>query len=196
MTRFGRNIVLATVAVTAAAGGRFLFGGDSEEAHAEDLLNHPWLDRLPADERDMIAHLLVLEHPRARVGVVGRSSQWRHFVEVFKWRLEGNQLTAVFPQERSRVQFHVRTWSCEGEAPRPFDLCLEVRRGERRAFLYSREDWVIDPQAPDSSLAELVREQPVLAALAGVTSIPAAADDDEDDAREGGADPLSALLGD
>ena len=39
----------------------------------------------------------------------------------------------------------MRSWECEGEAPEPFTLCLEVASGDRKARFYSREDWVIEP---------------------------------------------------
>jgi hypothetical protein len=141
-------------------------GPDSEASGAEHLVNQVWLERLPEHERDMIGHVLVLDHPRARIGIAGRSSQWRHFIEGFKWALEGDRLSAVFPQEKARAQFRVKTWRCEGDAPHPFELCLRISRGDRSAVFYSREDWVVEPHDAARSLSELVADNPELSGLA------------------------------
>jgi hypothetical protein len=160
-------IALALVGGGAFAAYSLLAGPDAQDgaAKAEHLVNQVWLERLPQHERDMIGHLLVLDHPRARIGVVGKSSQWRHFIEAFKWALEGDRLLTVFPQERARAQFKVKTWHCEGDAPHPFELCLQVSRGDRKAVFYSREDWVVEPQDAEGSLAELAEEYPELAGV-------------------------------
>jgi hypothetical protein len=113
----------------------------------------------------MIGHLLVLDHPRAKVGIVGKSSQWRHFIEGFKWALEGDRLLTVFPQERARAAFKAKTWNCEGDAPHPFELCLQLSRGDRKVVFYSREDWVVEPHDAAGSLAELAEEYPELAGV-------------------------------
>ncbi len=160
-------MALALVAGTGLGAYTLLAANESgeEAASAEHLVNQVWLERLPQHERDMISHLLVLDHPRAKIGVVGKSSQWRHFIEAFKWALEGDRLLTVFPQERARAKFNVRTWPCEGQAPHPFELCLEIKRGDRRAVFYSREDWVVEPQNLDGSFEDLVADYPELAGV-------------------------------
>ncbi|NVB38944.1 hypothetical protein G6O69_13970 [Pseudenhygromyxa sp. WMMC2535] len=135
--------------------GSALFADDGAQA-AKHLVNRPWIDHVPEDGRDMIGHLVVLEHPKGHFGATGRSSSWRHRVEVFKWEQHGDALHFFFPQDRVRSAVEVRTWACKGEAPAPFDLCLELRaRNGRSMTLYSRKDWEIDVRDVGGSLAAL-----------------------------------------
>ena len=137
-----------------------------ERAGVEHFENQVWIDRMPEDERDMIGHLVFVNSRDGRAGAVGRSSMWRHFVEIFLWNREGNQVRVYLPQERVRAEFKVRTWECEGEAPEPFTLCLEMTRGNRAAHFYSREEWVVRPHAePDAQVAEVTGEYPALAGV-------------------------------
>jgi len=133
-------------------------------ASADHAVNRVWIERVPADERDMIAHFVMLRHPRGRVGAFGRSSQWRHLIEGFKWALEGERLILVLPQQQAKGELRVRTWACAGEAPKPFELCLELRSKDRAVTYYSRKDWIIEPRDVEGSLAELAATQPALAA--------------------------------
>jgi len=163
--------LVSLAAVGACAFGAWTLGscvfGDQEAAGVEHLANHVWLERLPTDERDMITHFLALESRDGRFGLVGRSSTWRHVIEVFKWHRENDRLTLFFPQERSRATFKARTWECKGEAPAPFELCLELARGDRSVVFYSRHDWVVEPHGDSSeAVAELIAENAELRPLA------------------------------
>src|SRR5690606_24325650 len=120
---------------------------------------------LPENERDMIGHLALIQNRRMRIGVAGRSSQWRIFIEAFKWGLERDRLSLYFPQEAVKAQVKVRTWRCAGEAPDPCELCLEVSSGRRKATYYSREDWVIDADDLEGSREQLVAATPELASV-------------------------------
>lgn len=42
-----------------------------------------------------------------------------------------------FPQDGRKATFTTRIWSCKGEAPKPFDLCLELRKDGAKLVLYS-----------------------------------------------------------
>ncbi|MEL7369122.1 MAG: hypothetical protein AAFN74_09445 [Myxococcota bacterium] len=107
---------------------------------ASHLLNRVWFDRLPVDARDMTINLFLLDKKvdkkRAKFGVVGQASKFQYSFNALKYRLEGNKLTFHFLQADEKATFKVRTWPCK-EAPKPFDLCLELRRGDRSAMLYS-----------------------------------------------------------
>lgn len=181
-----RNKFITFALVGAGAFGAYSLlaapGSDEEAAKADRLVNQVWIERVPQNERDMIGHLLVLEHPRAKVGLVGKSSQWRHFIEGFKWALEGDRLLTVFPQERARAKFKAKTWNCEGEAPHPFELCLQLSRGDRKVVFYSREEWVVEPHDARGSLAELAQDYPELASVYAEVS-------DEEAARIDALDP-------
>lgn len=111
----------------------------------EHLANQVWIERLPQNDRDQIHHLVLLEQGRDRFGAFGKSSQWRHFLEIFAWHREQNRLTLNLPQDRVRVDLEARVWECEDEAPAPFELCLELK-GQRghTARYYSRHEWVIE----------------------------------------------------
>ena len=130
---------------------------------------HPQQTAARDVHRQLVAHvedvddaLVALDTRDGRFGAVGRSSAWRHVLEIFKWHREDSQLTLFFPQERTKAQFDIRTWDCKGEAPRPFELCLELSRGHRSVTFYSRYDLVVDPHAVaengEAAVAELVAE--------------------------------------
>jgi hypothetical protein len=171
--------------------GQGLLGDDEETASTRHLTNQVWIERMPQDQRDMIGHLVLLDVREGRAGVAGKSSQWRVMAELFQWGLEGNRLSVFFPQDRVKAQVHVRTWSCEGEAPEPFELCLEISSGRRKAVFYSLEEWHIDPDRADASLAALREEYPALGGMGQRVVVPVAADEDE---REGYADVDAALV--
>lgn len=39
----------------------------------------------------------------------------------------------------------MRTWKCGGEAPKPFDLCLELKGGGQVYRYFNRTGWVVRP---------------------------------------------------
>lgn len=175
--------------------GQGLLGDDEETASTRHVVNQVWIERMPQGPRDMIGHLVLLDVPKApegRVGAAGKSSQWRLMMELFQWGLEGNRLSLFFPQDRVKAQVSVRAWSCEGEAPEPFELCLEVSNGRRKAVFYSLEEWHIDPERADASLAELREQYPELGGMGQNVVVPLTGDDDDD--REGYADVDAALV--
>lgn len=199
MVKARTTISIAVVGALAAAslwaGGQLV--GDSDEAAGTDrLVNQVWIERMPADGRDMVAHVVLLEHPQGKLGVTGRSSTWRHFNEIFLWRLRGNELDTKFPQDRVKGSVRVRTWECEGEAPEPFELCLEIGHGGRTAVLYSRLDWVVRPHERAGNV-DLAAEYPeiaeVLAQLPAEAAV-AAADFDAVEDAESWSESASMLV--
>lgn len=176
--------------------GQGLFGDDDEEATGtKHLVNQVWIERMPKDQRDMIGHLVLVDMPEGRVGAAGKSSQWRVMVELFQWGLEGNRLSVFFPQERVKAQLGVRTWGCEGEAPKPFELCLEVSNGRRKAVFYSMEEWHIEPDRAEASLAELRETYPELGSVGQDVVIPMAPSGDDDERERYTEIETDALLG-
>lgn len=162
MSKLGVKISTLAIAATCAFAAWKVAGtfccGDAEATSARHLQNRVWIERLPRDDRDIITHLVLLDTDDGRFGAAGRSSAWRHIIEVFRWFREDTRLTLDFPQERVRAEFEVRTWECDDEAPPPFELCLELTRQHRSIRFYSRHDWVIEPhgaELPDSAPAEL-----------------------------------------
>lgn len=166
MARSTTTRKLAALAVFGAlAAGSFKLGtallGDADVS-AQRLHNQVWIERLPQDDRDMIHHLVLIDDEGERFGAFGKSSQWRHFVEIFRWAREGDRLTMLLPQERQRLDLGVKVWECAGEAPAPFQLCLELTNKRKTMRYYSRHDWSLDGASPDA-LAALVAQQPELA---------------------------------
>lgn len=150
--------------------GSAVFSSEDEAAGARHLINQVWIERIPDNDRDMITHLLLLDTDDGRFGAVGRSSAWRHVVEIFKWSLEEDRLALFFPQERTRSQFKARTWECGGEAPEPFDLCLELSRGDRSVRFFSHHEWVVRPHegaVDEAALREIFAGTPALLPFAG-----------------------------
>ncbi len=170
MSKAGKKVVALAIVGGLVAGtwmvGSRIFGDDEVgDEGARHAVNQVWIERVPADQRDMINHFVLVKHPQGKIGGFGKSSQWRHFVELFQWGLEGERLSVFLPQERQKAQLRVKTWECDGEAPEPFELCLELSNGKRSIKMFSRKDWVIEPQDVEGSIAAIGEAQPELAEL-------------------------------
>lgn len=143
------------------------------ERRPDNLVNQIWLERWPRDARDMVGHLVAVEHDGNRVGTSGRHSRWRLASDGFVWGQQGDRVRARFPQTGQRATFQVRTWKCAGQAPREFELCLELKGqhgGKTQTYrFYSRKDWVIRPGSdelpdlPDAARAVVPAIQAALA---------------------------------
>jgi hypothetical protein len=156
-------ITLAVVAAAGFGGYRLISSCGEAQDGLKHLANQVWIERLPENDRDQIHHLVLIQEGRDRFGAFGRSSTWRHFVEVFMWQREEDRLTLHLPQDRVRLDLTARVWNCEDEAPEPFELCLEISVQDRKRVYYSRRDWVIDPHDVDGSIADLAEANPELA---------------------------------
>ncbi len=167
MARSTSTKIFALAAVGALALGTYklgtaacdMFAGDTVEA--KRLVNQVWIERIPQNDRDMIHHLVLVEDGE-RFGGFGKSSQWRHFVELFRWSREDDRLTLLLPQDRQRLELGVKVWRCDGDAPAPFELCLELSNKKKTMRYFSRHDWSIDASNPDA-VAQLVAANPELA---------------------------------
>lgn len=200
--KMGKTLLVLAVGGVALYGTARLVGGvtgwmwgdEGETAGAEHLRNQIWIDHMPEHRRDIVGHLAFVDHPEGRIGGVGRSSTWRHRLELFMWDQQGSSVMLRFPQNGARGKVKVRTWRCEGEAPEPFELCLELSDGERSRTMYSREDWVIKPQEIEASLDAVAHEVPALTGTFD-TLDPATLlgdgneGDDDDDDDDGRAEP-------
>ncbi|MEO1227862.1 MAG: hypothetical protein AAFZ18_03080 [Myxococcota bacterium] len=102
------------------------------------LTNRVWMDRAPDGPRQRVLSLVLLKKGKRRIGAAVDGSAFRFAVDVLRHRVQGRELTLVFPQDGRKVRFQVRTWRCD-DAPAPFDLCLELKAGGRRLVLYSEE---------------------------------------------------------
>jgi len=170
------GLAVAGAGIIGASALQRAMSDEGEAAAAKHAVNQVWIERLPVDNRDMISHFVLVDHRQGRIGGIGKSSQWRHFIELFQWGLEGENLKIYLPQDKVKAQLTVRTWKCAGEAPDPFELCMEISSGRKTMKFYSRTDWVIEPHDVEGSIAELVEETPELAAVLA-EALPAEADE-------------------
>jgi hypothetical protein len=139
---------------------------DDEVEGTKHAVNQLWIDHVPRDDRDIIAHFVLIDHRDGQFGAIGQSSQWRHRIDVFRWQLDGSSLRMYFPQDRVRGEVKVETWRCAGEAPAPFELCMKLtNKNGRSVTLYSRDDWKIEPHDVGDSLEDIAEEQPSLAGV-------------------------------
>ncbi|HLT41040.1 MAG TPA: hypothetical protein VK034_32405 [Enhygromyxa sp.] len=166
-----RNKLIGLALVGACTFGVWKLGSAllSDQTQAtKHAVNRLWIDHAPRNDRDMITHFVLLDHSQGKFGAIGRSSQWRHMIDVFRWQLSGSKLNLFFPQDEARGQVEIETWECAGEAPAPFDLCMKMTNKQGRSWtFYSREDWEIDPGDAQESLADIVDDEPSLAAVLG-----------------------------
>lgn len=148
-----------------AATMAMIWGDDQPSLDGDTtyLVDRLWIERMPQDDRDTIGKLAIvrsLDH--GRFGVFELGSVWRHQSEIFLWSLDGNELSTEWPQDREHATIRVHTRECEGQAPAPFELCLDFFDGDddEVTTLYSRHDWVIRPRTDGRDLIEepIVRE--------------------------------------
>ena len=167
MAKTTRVLAILVAAGALGVGGYTLLSGsgDDDAAGTKRLVNQFWIERLPTTKRDMVGHLALIRHHRGKVGVAGKSSQWRHFIELFEWKLEGNKVDLHFPQDQVHARVRVKTWDCRNEAPAPFEICLEIAAKNRKVVYYSRKDWVIDVDDVEGSMAALAQDNPELAGV-------------------------------
>lgn len=101
------------------------------------LTNRQWVNKVPDGPKDMVFRLILLGRIKRKMGVVMNASNYRFIGDVIGYRVEGNRLTLTIPQDDAEVTFIARTWPCKN-APKPFDLCLELKRGRQSIILYSQ----------------------------------------------------------
>lgn len=129
-----------------------------EEPAKPRFANHVWVDRLPKDARDRVRVLVPVRKGARTVGVAHHSSRYSVHAERFTFGRKEGKLELRFLQTRTKKRVDARVWRCEGRAPKPFQLCLELRDGGRRHMLYSRDDW--DPRQGPDILTRLGVEAP------------------------------------
>lgn len=105
-----------------------------------DLTNRVWRNKAPKDARDLTFHLVLFDKAKIRTGAMAHLSEWRMYIDRVRFGVDGNTLTIESPQDQTKTKYKVRTWPCKGEAPKPFDLCLELKRGMKKVTLYSEKN--------------------------------------------------------
>jgi hypothetical protein len=164
--------VLATfVAVLALRGGLRAMEATAPPPDDPKLLaNRVWAERAPRDDRDLVLYFVPVQVGSKRVGVFERNSRYAMAAELFRWSRDGGTLKLELPQRQQTAKLGVRTWACK-DAPKGFDLCLELTTGDDKLRLYSRSGWRFDAPSRDTlGESDLAGLAPGIAALAGVAA--------------------------
>ncbi len=133
--RWGRVFGAVGAVGLAFAGARWLLGP------SVDVLGQAWLERVPRNDRDRVAMLILIDDGGEKVGGLSVASMWQRQLDLFLWSREGARYTLHFPQDEHRAVVDLRAYRCEGKAPQPFTLCLDVTAPDgRKRTLYSSED--------------------------------------------------------
>jgi hypothetical protein len=118
-----------------------------ERTGPDRLVNQLWIERMPTGQRDLVWHFAAIEHEGRRFGALAHASAWRVHADRFLWKQQGDQFEFTTPQNGCHSSLKVRTWKCAGQAPKPFELCLEFVGMGKTYRYFSREDWEIRPGA-------------------------------------------------
>jgi len=129
------------------------------------LLDRPWIDHLPSNDKDLVNAMFFIERDGARVGGIFRTSVWRRHMEVFRWSPKGDELMLEFPQVNRTIPIKAQARACD-EAPDPMDLCLDVTILKKSVRLYSKKDW---KRKDAADIESLVAELPIQPDAEGVS---------------------------
>lgn len=153
-----RNLaLLVSLAATLGFASACERPADAPDRQWELVQRRLWIERAPRDARDMIHQMVFLDDGRAgQIGARIHASSFRMFLDAFSWSRRGSALKMLLLQDERTYEARFRAWQCAGEAPEPFELCLELREGARVRNYFSRKDWIIeDLHDVDLLLAEI-----------------------------------------
>lgn len=133
---------------------------DAPDQQWTQVQSRLWIERVPRDARDMIHQIVFLDDDRAgQIGVRLHGSSYRRLFDAFSWSRRGSALKMLLLQDERTTDARFRAWQCAGEAPEPFELCLELREGPRVRSYFSRKDWIIrDLNDVDLLLSEIAAQ--------------------------------------
>lgn len=118
---------------------------NTERGPVKHLTNRLWMSKAPRDARDFVFHFMLGQKNKRRFGLMMNASSFRFMGDAINYRLDGHRLTLMVLQDEAKATFDVRTWACK-DAPKPFDLCLELKRGRRAVVLYSQRKMTFDAE--------------------------------------------------
>ena len=96
------------------------------------LHNRVWAQRMPKSERDLVQYVIFARKRGMQLGSAQVASRWRSRADGFRWKARKGQIDLEFPQEQQKLRVSARTWRCKGKAPKPFTVCLELKRATAR----------------------------------------------------------------
>jgi hypothetical protein len=114
-------------------------------------MNRVWISHLPKSETEFARTLIFLEKPEFRIGGDVEASSWRIVTDLFEWKKTLTGADVRFPQFERDERWTLHAWKCKDDAPRPFDLCLVVKDGEKERRFFSADEWKIDLDAIDDA---------------------------------------------
>lgn len=117
--------------------------------------NRLWLSHLPKSETELSHQLFFFDQGGQRVGARADASKWRVVIDLFEWSKTSTGAAVRFPQYERSERWALRAWRCDGEAQRPFELCMTVNVDGPTRRYYSRVDWVIAPGEHDDPAAAM-----------------------------------------
>ena len=138
---------------------------DSPDQQWQLVQNHFYIERLPKDARDMIHQIAFVEDEGERFGARIHASQFRWLIDTFAWSRSGNEVKSLILQSKREVRSVFKAWRCQTG---PFELCIEIREGDRTRKYYSKNDWVITDIDDVSALARKLVVYPASASDAAL----------------------------
>jgi hypothetical protein len=128
----------------------------SSESHVDRSLleDRLWVARKHTEPRDLVPVMLFLVDEGHELGMSGVISAFRVNIDMFGWRIEGDQLTRFYPQDRKKLATPVHVRRCN--EVRGFDLCLTV--GSAKYYANENERIRADERAVYLERARGVRD--------------------------------------
>ena len=121
----------------------------ADRGPVKHLTNRLWVNKAAKNPKDVVFHFMLARQGKHRFGLLMNASNYRFAGDAVQYRLDGQRLTLVLLQNGAKGTFNVRTWACK-EAPKPFDLCLELKRGNQAVVLYSQRKKAFDAEAVEA----------------------------------------------
>jgi hypothetical protein len=136
-------VLVVMISLVAAAAWTWWERGSRDRDERVSVANRVWIERMPANDRDAIDTLLLIDDDDAdlAVGLFQRSSVWQGSFEIFTFEREGDQLDLHFPQTGQDETVRARARRCN---ERGMDYCLELTGASRGVTRYvSKKGWEI-----------------------------------------------------
>lgn len=125
----------------------------SVEAEAKDLLaNRAWVERMPKSKKDLVTWFVPMDLKGKKFGVAQRASHYAFAGERFVYTRDGDKLVLTFQQTERRATLTAKAYECAGKAPKPFDLCLDLKAGADKATFYSKRSWKVPGKGEDAEV--------------------------------------------
>ena len=119
----------------------------------KDLLaNRAWVERMPKSKKDLVTWFVPMDLKGKKFGVAQRASHYAFAGERFVYTRSGDKLVLTFQQTERKTAITAKAYECAGKAPKPFDLCLDLKAGSDKATFYSKKSWKVPGKGQDAEL--------------------------------------------